>query len=140
MTTETKELHASILAAQMKLRNVGFDSDNPHFGNQYASLPAVRNAVVPAFHEQGMAVLQELRTGEKGPRLLTKVLHTNGTSMEASDITMPAGKETAQAWAGCVTYARRYSLLALGGITGDFDDDGEVASGRLPTKPLTKKA
>jgi hypothetical protein len=125
---------ADFVKVQAELKNVGFDSDNSHFKTQYASLAAIRNAVIPAFNKHGFAVIQELETGEKGPRIRTLVAHKSGEFRQFGLIEFPAAKQDAQGWAGCITYLRRYSLCCLAGVTGDYDDDGETAVGRPETK------
>jgi hypothetical protein len=41
---------------------------------------------------------------------------------------MPATKPDAQGMGSAATYARRYALMAVAGVVGDDDDDGNAAS------------
>lgn len=115
------------IAAQRELKNVPFDLKNTHFNSQYASLAAVRDAIIPVFNRHGFAVFQELWGGDKGPIVKTILAHKSGESREFGTLEMPAGKQDAQGWAGAITYARRLALLSMAGVTGDYDDDGEAA-------------
>lgn len=48
------EISAALAAAQAEMKNPSFDSTNPHFRNKFASLAAIRNAVVPVFAKHGL--------------------------------------------------------------------------------------
>jgi len=77
--------------------------------------------------------------------LRTILMHESGESI-TSDLPMPIRQEggrgnASQAMGSALTYARRYSLLAIYGLAGE-DDDGESAAPAKPalqqTKPQSK--
>lgn len=114
------------------------DANNPHFGNDYATLEAVEKLVKPILAKHGLAFLQTPGAIE-GERIevVGLLLHESGEQI-ALRMHMPAGKLTAQAAGSAVTYARRYQLMAVFGLA-PTDDDGEAASSPAPA-PKAKKA
>jgi hypothetical protein len=121
------DLATALAKAQAEMSNPKFDSQNPHFRNKFASLAAVRNAVVPAFSKHGLSVLQNLVTTAEGVACETIILHSSGQSLKLGPLLMPAMKHDAQGLGSAATYARRYSLLAAAGVVGEEDDDAEAA-------------
>lgn len=124
------DLSAALAKAQLEMSNPSFDSSNPHFRSKFASLAAVRNAVIPVMAKHGISVTQELTTTERGVACLTVLHHASGQFMEFGPLEMPASKMDAQGFGSASTYAKRYSLQAVGGVVGDEDDDGNAASGK----------
>lgn len=128
MTDQINELAAALAKAQAEISNPKFDSQNPHYKNKFASLAAVRNAIVPAFAKNGLSLLQELTTTpEHCISCLTIILHSSGQSMRLGPLVMPASKADAQGYGSAATYARRYALLAAAGVVGEEDDDANAA-------------
>jgi hypothetical protein len=128
MSDQINELATALAKAQAEIHNPKFDSQNPHYKNKFASLAAVRNAIVPAFAKHGLSVLQNLTTGEQHTiSCETIILHSSGQSMKLGPLVMPASKADAQGLGSAATYARRYSLLAAAGVVGEEDDDAEAA-------------
>jgi|2_EtaG_2_1085320.scaffolds.fasta_scaffold06660_5 hypothetical protein len=126
----TPEFATALVRAQTAVSNVAKDAANPHFRSRYASLAVVRDAVYPAFNSVGIAIIQTPHTGENGAvSVETILIHESG---EIIDFTGPAvipSKPDAQGVGSCITYLRRYNLLAITGIApADEDDDGNAAS------------
>jgi hypothetical protein len=61
-------------------------------------------------------------------------VHESGATMSSGLLHVPASKQDAQGYGSALTYARRYSLMAICGIAPE-DDDGNRAS-----KPIEIKA
>lgn len=120
----------ALAKAQAEMANPTFDAQNPHFRNRYASLAAVRNAVVPVLAKHGICVTQDLSTSERGLACVTTLTHSSGERMVFGPLVLPASKQDAQGYGSCATYARRYALMAVAGVVGDDDDDAEAAVGR----------
>jgi hypothetical protein len=121
-------LAAALVAAQAKLTNPGFDSENPHFHSAFVSLAGVRNHVAPVLAAYGLAVVQLPGLDGSEPVCRTMLLHTSGEYIVGTYPLRPA-KPDPQGLGAAYTYARRYSLLSMLGIVGDEDDDGNAASG-----------
>jgi hypothetical protein len=141
---QINELAAALVKAQGELPTVGKDSTNPFFKSKYADLAAVIKAASPVLAKHGLAVSQHVTTGEDGgSRLATWLLHESGQYIcEAMPLLLP--KEDPQGQGSAITYARRYSYMAVLGLVADEDDDGNRASTQvmppLTIKPeLTKK-
>jgi ERF superfamily len=128
--TSTNEIAAALAKAQCEMSNPSFDAQNPHFKNRYASLAAVRNAVIPVLSKHGVALLQSIETGEGTVRCTTHLYHSSGQSLVLGPLILPVSKQDAQGYGSAITYARRYALMAVCGVVGDDDDDAEQAVGR----------
>ena len=118
---------AALAKAQSEMKNPAFDMQNPHFKNRYASLAAVRDAVVPIMSKHGIAVVQSLRSVDAGVECETTLIHASGEWL-ADTLVLPVSKADAQGYGSAATYARRYSLMAFAGVVGDADDDGNAAA------------
>lgn len=118
----------ALCAAQIEMRNPGFDATNPHFKSKFVSLAAVRNAVIPVLAKHGISVTQDLTTINGGIGCKTILTHKSGQYMAFGPLVLPPTKADAQGFGSAATYARRYSLMAIAGIVGDEDDDGNAAA------------
>lgn len=132
-STGTDQIAKALAAAQLEMKNPGFDTTNPHFKNKFASLAAVRNSTVPVLAKHGIALVQELvtDTSPSGQPLIscfTKLYHSSGQTLIFGPLMMPATKPDAQGLGSAATYAKRYALQAVCGVVGDEDDDGNAAS------------
>ena len=77
----------AVAAAQLEMQNPGFDMVNPHFRNKYASLAAVRDAVIPVFAKHGVALIQDLKTGERSVSVTTHLYHKSGQTLTFGEFT-----------------------------------------------------
>ena len=118
-------LIAAFSKAQAAMVNPSFDSTNPHFKNRYASLAAVRDAVIPALTANGLALTQCIETQDEQVICETTLWHTSGQWL-STILALPASKPDAQGYGSASTYARRYALQALCCVAGDEDDDAEM--------------
>lgn len=121
------EIAGALAKAQAEMSNPAFDSQNPHFRNRFASLAAVRNAVVPCLAKHGICLTQNLETREGAIACTTFLTHASGQQMVFGPLILPASKADAQGFGSAATYARRYSMMAVAGVVGDDDDDAEAA-------------
>lgn len=127
-------LAAALVKAQAELKNPSFDSQNPHFRNKYASLATVRDTVTPTLAKNGLSVVQLIGQKDGGITCETVLLHISGQWLSEA-MYMPATKQDAQGYGSAITYARRYSLMAICGVVGDEDDDGNAAANNK-VKPM----
>lgn len=138
MATATEEfikeglgsIAGALAKAQGAMANPSFDAQNPHFKNRFASLAAVRNAVVPVLAKHGICLTQDLKTSEGAVSCTTILTHESGQQMVFGPYTLPVSKSDAQGYGSASTYARRYHMMAVAGVVGDADDDAEAAVGR----------
>ena len=126
-TTQESQLNASFVKALGELRNVAKNAVNPHFRNRYASLDAILDDVRPilAAHNLGLSQEPLFEDGKAG--VVTRIIHSSG-EYRASILLLPVKDQTAQGVGSALTYAKRYAISSILGITADDDDDGELAS------------
>jgi hypothetical protein len=124
------EIAAAMAKAQAEMQNAVFDSTNPHFKNRFASLAAVRDAVIAPLSRNGIAVFQDILNVEGGISCTTILVHASGQKMEFGPLIMPFTKADAQGFGSAATYCKRYHLMAVGCISGDSDDDANAATGK----------
>ena len=137
MTIFPKSLGAALLNAQGMLRGVGRDGTNPHFKSRYATLENVIETIRPALQEQGVLFLQAPgAVDEHGVMSLTTLLvHSESGETYETTIQVPLVKRDPQGVGSAITYACRYSLMALLGLP-PVDDDGESAGRAETTTPI----
>lgn len=107
------QIGAALAKAQAEMENPRFDRENPHFRNRFASLAAVRDAVVPVFARHGISCLQNVSTVERGVACVTILVHASGQTLASDPLIMPVAKADAQGFGSAATYARRYQLMAF---------------------------
>lgn len=131
---EIKELVAALVKVQSDIRDAEKNSVNPHFKNQYANLEAVIEATRAPFAKHGLVVTQLGTVSEFGPTLVTVLMHTSGQWIR-SVVPILNERNSAQGMGSAISYARRYALSAIAGIT-QVDDDGEAASSAMANVTL----
>lgn len=133
------QIAAALVKAQLEIQNPPLDSTNPHFKSRFASLPGVRNAIVPIMAKHGIAVIQDLQSNDKGAVCTTILLHSSGQRMTLGPLFVPSTKVDAQGLGSAATYARRYALLALACVAGEEDDDGNGAAAPNKADRISEK-
>ena len=113
------------------------------YGN-FADLETVLSTVTPHLIKNGLVVSQgfEPSSHDNNPVLVTQLLHVSGGQL-ISRLPMVVGgrgKNPLHDFGGSVSYSRRYSLLAILGLTADMDVDGDFAdlAESAPAKPAAK--
>lgn len=117
------------------------DKTNPAFRSKYADLGACLEAVNDALLDNGIAIIQETFDCESGITVETVLMHESGETIRSGKLHIPAIKQDPQGYGSALTYARRYSLMAVCGIAPE-DDDGNASSNpatQQPSKPAGKK-
>ena len=132
---ELNHLATALAKAQSQMQHAIKDSTNPFFKSSYADLASVWHACREPLTKNGLCVIQHPTVSVEGTvSILTILLHSSGQSTE-STLTVPVLKRDPQAYGSAITYARRYALSAIVGISPNDDDDGNSASKREPTPP-----
>jgi len=114
------------------------------YGN-FADLETVLSTVTPHLIKNGLVVSQGFEPNainhEGSPILTTRLIHVSGAEI-VSRLPMIIGKNRnpLHDFGGSCTYSRRYSLLAILGLTADMDVDGDFANPAesAPAKPAAK--
>lgn len=139
--TPKPNLAAALAKANAEIHNPKFDKENPHFKSKFASLAAVRDAIVPHYAKHGLSVLQDLQNVPDGVACFTTILHESGEERTFGPLVIASTKRDGQGTAAAGTYAKRIHLQAIACVVGDDDDDGEAAAGReTGSKDLKKPA
>ena len=123
MPQNAMTLADALAKAQGEMQNAPLNKENSYFNTKYADLAAIRDAVVPLLSANGIAVTQtpEFR-GEAW--VLVTTLRGHGDTIEA---VYPLSIDKPQVMGSQLTYAKRYSLSSICGISADDDDDGNAA-------------
>jgi hypothetical protein len=125
---ETKDISAALAKAQGSIENALKDSKNPHFKSTFASLASVINATNAELSKNGLAVVQSMAPCEFGVMVITTLYHSSGQWFR-SYIPLLLSKNDMQGMGSAITYARRYALSAIVGITQEDDDGNSVSNG-----------
>ncbi len=144
MTDEAKPktLLEALHAVQAETIRVGKSGKNAHFSSKYVTLADLHAAVMPILNKHGLVWLTFPENGSEGPVLRYELVNKDaqpapmqyaGTYGEPRMVIggiMPLllDKQNPQGLGSAITYARRQSLMAVVGIVGEDDDDGERAS------------
>jgi hypothetical protein len=137
-----ENLVSALAKAQANMSNATLNKINPHFRSRYADLSAIRDAVVPALSEQGVALIQIIETREHGTVVVTRLM--KGEEVLSSECPVIVSEKCKpQEFGSALTYARRYSMAAIAGISADEDDDANAAQDSTQNgvaKPKTRPA
>lgn len=119
------ELFSALAKAQAQIKTAVTDSTNPFFKSKYTTLDGCWEACRIPLTNNGLSIIQVVK--EEGARmyLCTILGHSSGQYIESTMPLLP-GKQDPQSLGSAITYARRYSLCAIVGLS-QGDDDGEEA-------------
>ena len=129
----------AFIAAQKQFGPALKTSTNPHFRSRYADLSACVEAVIDALNNNGLGLIQTTHPCEHGVTVETILVHESGATMSSGLLHLPASKQDCQGYGSALSYARRYSLMAICGIAPE-DDDGNRASKQMEVRTVEVKA
>ena len=134
--TEHSSFAAAIAAAQLEMCNATKNAKNPHFKTEFADLPAVRDVVQPAFNRHGIAVLT-IPSGDPGFMNCRTILMWQDQTLEVGNKTydIGTGRNEPQQGGTVLTYCRRQTLAAVGGIAQQDDDAQSFQAPKPKPKP-----
>ncbi|HFR3342899.1 TPA: ERF family protein [Streptococcus suis] len=136
------ELSKAFAKMQMELEQPLKNANNPFFKSKYVPLENVVDSITRAANKHGLSFTQFPSSDENGNVTVgTMVMHESGEWIEYDPICMKPVKNDPQAVGSAITYAKRYALSAIFGITSDNDDDGNEATqpGKATPKAVPKK-
>jgi len=131
-----KNVAKAILEFQKNDRGQKPNAENPHFHFDYVTLGKIWFDVRADLQAVGLAVIQNPIKDATEYGVETILIHVESGESISSKCLMPMEKATPQGVGSCITYARRYALCSMLGLTVDMDDDGNVASGNKPTNTM----
>jgi hypothetical protein len=120
----------ALVAVAGKVRNPGLDASNPAYKSKYATLPAILDLLRPLLAEEGVMLAMPFSAGDNTVTIHPTLMASDGTTWYPPTLCLPVNRWDAQGIGSAVTYGRRYLCLAIFGIAGDDDDDGNAASQR----------
>lgn len=126
-------LAAALAKAQATVEGALKGKVNPAFKSNYADLASIWDACREQLTANGLSVVQfpgEVIEGRM--TLTTQLSHESGEWMRAT-MAIPLAKIDPQGAGSAITYARRYALMAVVGVSPE-DDDGNAASQRQPAR------
>lgn len=145
-------IYTALAKAQGEFETATQNKKNPFFNSKYLTLGGVIEIIRKPFSKNGLSFLQFPTVKKEGNSttviIKTIIAHESGDTIEnelSLPVTIGGRISDAQAIGSAITYARRYSLQSLVGISADEeDDDGNSASGRVveaksQTKPQVKQ-
>jgi len=139
MSTEERTLYTELYKAREEMGKLTKDAKNPHFKSNYATLEQVHNIAVPALHKHDILVLEGSDMTANGPVQWLKLHHVeSGDEIISSLPLVCKDPSNPQHLGSAQTYARRYLLQAVAGLTPE-DDDGNSASGNRLTGDKEEK-
>lgn len=113
------------------------DKANPAFKSKYADLGACLEAVEDSLLANGIALYHESTEDAAGITIECILLHESGEMIRGGKLHVPAVKHDAPGFGSAMTYARRYSVMAVCGIAPE-DDDGNAAAKAKTTAARTE--
>jgi len=125
---QINELADALAKAQSEMNNAPLNKTNPHFKSKYADLASIRDAVIPALSKHGLALMQYTVNTDAGLALRTRLAHSSGQWIEG-EYPLPVVLDKPQAMGSALTYAKRYGMATMVGISADEDDDANAAQG-----------
>lgn len=138
-TDNLSELILAMVNFNLEFQNTKLvkDGKNEHLKNKYLTLDNILNTVRPILTKHGLVIVQALA----GEYLVTTIYHVSGqyiqTDMPFHPMSGNKGTNALQELGGGITYAKRYAISAMLGISVDADDDGQ--SSKIKSEQLKPK-
>lgn len=109
------------------------------FSYKYAPLDEVLNLVRPMLSKHGLSIVQAPIMADGMVGVTTTLLHESGEWIEFEPILLKMDKQSAQGAGSAITYARRYSISAVLGISSEDDDDANSIEPSTKNQPTSNK-
>lgn len=138
---QMNKLAEALAKVNEEIRNVPKQKENKFFASRYSDLATVYEICRKTLAVNGLSVIQTTKIENDNTILITTLLHSSGQWI-ASEYPIRPVKQDPQGYGSAMTYARRYSLMAIVGIAAeDEDDDGNAASSKeMKPTVVTPKA
>lgn len=130
-----KNIAKALSQFQSEIKNPANTANNPFFKSKYAPLPDILNDVRPLLYACGLSVIQSPGGDGSNISITTLLMHESGEWIETDPLILKADKATAQGAGSAITYARRYAIASVLGISSEDDDDGNQDPRRPQTVP-----
>lgn len=123
-----ESLLKALIKAKQNFEKITKDKLNPHYKTPYASLDSILSAVSESLHNNGLVIVQTLTPDgrENGQSLVTTLYHESGNSISETFV-LPIQADI-QKLGAAITYARRYSICCILGVTAEDAADAVTPS------------
>lgn len=136
-----QNLSKAILEFQAEIKPLIKNSFNPFTESFYVSLDEVWEVIRPILQKHKLSIVQFFKIVNNKNVLITWLLHETGEKIE-SEYLLPTIEHkkmnVIQAEGSAITYARRYNIFCILGLTANEDVDG-YAENKQETKKEVKK-
>ncbi len=132
---QTNELFTALPKAQSEMGVAKEDGFNKHLGAGYASIDSLHSAYKAACSKYGLAIIQDVYSEGEDYFLETRLTHSSGQWMSSS-MKLLLAKRDMQSLGAAVTYAKRYSITSILGISSEVD---EVETAAVASKVQSSK-
>jgi len=131
-TKATKNVDFAKIQAEIK--NPTKDKENPHFGSRYVSRTNLLDVVLPVLNGAGLDLSQGV-WWVNGERELWTLISNGSDFHKFNSVPLALDRAGPQGMGSAQTYASRYGIELLLGISGEEDDDGNAAQAEVKGKP-----
>ena len=121
------ELAKAFAKTQQEMKQPLKNAENPFFNSTYVPLENVAQSITDVATKNGLSYSQEPTVIDGVVSVTTLVMHSSGEWIEYEPLRLKPDKNNIQGCGSAITYAKRYALSAVFGITRDKDDDGNGA-------------
>lgn len=123
-----EKIAEALSSAQSEMGHALKDSQNPFFKSTYADLSQVIDVVRPCLSKNAISFIQFPFFDGVTVTVTTRLMHKSGQYLQNQFRLKPKAIDP-QSVGSAITYARRYSLSSICGVTQD-DDDGNRCSAK----------
>lgn len=127
-----KSILPAMIKAQSKMPQLSKDANNPHAKSKYLTLDNILGSLLPILNEQDILLsqipVQKQEGNNRAIAVDTKFLHKSGEYFYYPGVFFDFEKggrmNNTQSTGSIITYARRYELTSILGISTNEDADG----------------
>ncbi len=124
------KLLPKLLKAQSEFPAIPKNGYNPHFKSKFILLDDVLRLCLPVLRNNDLVLAQTIYSVDGNNKLVTTLYHISGQYI-MSDMALINKAGTDQGLGSSISYAKRYSLIAMLGLSDD-DDDAEATKIFVP--------
>ncbi|MEY8001557.1 ERF family protein [Clostridium sp. Mt-5] len=125
---EIKNISTAMIAIEKEIQGMTPDANNPFFKSSYITLDGILEYIRPILAKNNVWLFQNAFGDGEYICVVTRLNHSSGEFIETDVLKMKPQKNDPQQLGSCITYAKRYQLASLLGISSEIDDDGNRAT------------
>lgn len=125
---EQKEIFNGMMLFRAQLKQPVKDEENPYFQKNYVTLEGVMKAIDEGLKGTGLSYMQIVANENGSVGVRTILTHKSGEYFSTGVLSLNPDRKNPQGYGSAITYAKRYQLSALFGISSDKDDDANQAT------------